>query len=103
MTVNDYGSADNVICGEALVIEGKPGITFVSKKRKQVACMFRMRFAGRIVVVSCFCEVVRAIAVLVDVHGIIVCRAGHLFVRQIEDFGFHQCKILSSSKPIRKM
>ena len=57
MTVNDDGPADNVICGEALVIEGKPGITFVSKKGKQVACVVRMRFAGRIVVVPCFGEV----------------------------------------------
>ena len=90
MTVNDDGPADNVICGEALVIEGKPGITFVSKKGKQVACVVRMRFAGRIVVVPCFGEVIRAIPILVDVHGIKVCGAGFLFVGQIEDFGFHQ-------------
>ena len=87
MTVNDDGPADNVICGEALVIEGKPGITFVSKKGKQVACVVRMRFAGRIVVVPCFGEVIRAITVLVDVHGIKVCGVGFLFVGQIEDFG----------------
>ena len=54
MAVNNYRSADNVVCGEALVIEGKPGITFVSKKGKQVACMVRMRLAGWIVVVPCF-------------------------------------------------
>ena len=59
MAVNDYRSADNVVCGEALVIEGKPGITFVSKKGKQVACMVRMRLAGWIVVVPCFGEVIR--------------------------------------------
>ena len=76
MAVNNYRSADNVVCGEALVIEGKPGITFVSKKGKQVACMVRMRLAGWIVVVPCFGEVIRTVTVLVDVHSIKVCGAG---------------------------
>lgn len=68
--VNDDGTAENVFDGEALVIERHPGVTLIGEEGRQITGMIGMEAARCAEMTSGFHKAVRAIPVLMDVHGV---------------------------------
>lgn len=90
MAVDDHGTPYNILNGKAFVVEGAPGVSFISKKWREVTGVEGMELVGRIVMVSCVSKLIGAVSVLMDMEGIEVGGAGGVFVGKVEDLSFHQ-------------
>lgn len=94
--VDDDRAVQQVSWMEALVIEGAPGVALVSQKRDQVTGVVRVKLHLRIVMFSCLGKILRAVTGLVDMHGIIIRRAGYADIGKSENLGFHQSSSVGS-------
>lgn len=88
--VDDYRAVDQVAGMEAFVVESAPGVALVSQKRDQISGMIRVKVHSGIVVCSGPGKLPGTIAGLMDMHGIIICRTGHVDIGKAKDLRFHQ-------------
>ena len=67
--------AYNLFYGETFVIKLGPGISLITKERKQVACMVGVGGAFWIVMLPCVLKAAGTIAKIVDMQGVEVAGA----------------------------
>ena len=68
VSVDNDGPSDDILDLDPVVIECSPGITMAGKQRGQVSGVVRMRAARWIKVAACVREIIRAVAVFVNME-----------------------------------
>ena len=89
-TVNDQGASDDLRQFHPIGIDDTVGISFIAQKRRQIAGMFRMRQALRIIMTSRFVKGKRAVPRLMDVQTIELSVRRYLLIREIKNFRLDQ-------------
>lgn len=86
----DYGSANNFLNRESLVIKNTVGISLVAEKRGHIAGVMGMCHAAGIVVHSGVFKIIAAVSGFVYVHGIEIAGTGERAAWKPEYFRLHQ-------------
>lgn len=89
--MDDHRAADQISGMETFIIEGTPGIALISQKGDQITGVAGMELHSGIIMFSSPGKIMGAVAGLMDVHGIIIGRAGHVGIGKAKDFRFNQC------------
>ena len=92
--VDDDGSSQNLINGEAFVIKRGPCIAPVGKKGKEIAGMVRMGLTVRIIMISGVGKIIGAVPVFMDMHGVKGGSRPAAPIRKPENFRFHKYAVI---------